>query len=147
MTFSVYENILGLHIPICNALDVVQELQYQDNLCGVEPGRVEVEPSCTPEISKDLSSWAVVELHESVISSCSIRMSLGIADQHVKSISVGESCDQSSDEWVSGHGREGISFIAYMFHLLQSNDCRGQTPCPSLSPQNSSQELLTVGFA
>lgn len=63
MTLSVYENILGLHIPICNALDVMQELQDQDNLCGVEPGRVEVEPSCSSEISKDLSSWAVVELH------------------------------------------------------------------------------------
>lgn len=141
MALGVYENILGLHIPICNALDVVQELQNQDNLRGVEAGGIEVEPSCTSEIPEDLSSRTVVELHESVISSCTIWMSLGIADQHVKSISVGEGCDQSSDKWVSGHGGESIPFIAYVFHLFQSDDCRGQTQCPSFSLPKSCRKL------
>lgn len=54
---------------------------------------------------------------------CSVFL-LAIADQHVKTISVGEGCDQSCDKGMSGHCSESVSFIADVFNLLQPDDCR-----------------------
>lgn len=83
MALGIDEEILGLHVSVRNALDIVQEFQYQDNLCGIEPSSVQVESACVSQISEDFSSRAVVELHQSVISRCTIRFLLSIADQHV----------------------------------------------------------------
>lgn len=124
MSFRINQDILRLHVPICNSLDVVEEFQYQDNLCGIESSGVDVESSCIPQISEDLPSRAVVKLHQSVTSRCTIRLLLGIADQHVKTLSIGEGCDQGCNEWMPSNCGERIPFIANVFDLLQPDDCR-----------------------
>lgn len=68
MTLGINEDVLRLHVSICDALDIVQEPEDQDNLCGVESSGIDVEISSSPQVSEDLSSRAIVELHQSVIS-------------------------------------------------------------------------------
>ena len=36
MTFGINENVLWLQIPICDAFDIMQELQNQDYLSSIE---------------------------------------------------------------------------------------------------------------
>jgi hypothetical protein len=36
VTFAVDEDILRLQIAICDALNIMQELKYQNNFCRVE---------------------------------------------------------------------------------------------------------------
>lgn len=68
MTLGINEDVLRLHVSIRNALNVVQEFQDQDNLRGVKTSGVDVERSSSPQIPEDFSSWAIVKLHQSVIS-------------------------------------------------------------------------------
>jgi hypothetical protein len=59
---GVYQNVLGLQVPVCDALLLVQKFEYQDNLGGVELGRGLVEASRSSEVAEDLAARAVVEL-------------------------------------------------------------------------------------
>jgi hypothetical protein len=62
VSLSVDQNVLGLQIPICDTLPLVQELQYQDDLGSVELGSGLVEASRSSEVAEDLAAGAVVEL-------------------------------------------------------------------------------------
>lgn len=59
-----------------------------------------------------------------------------MADQHIKTITVGESRHQCCDEWMASNSCECSPFISNMLHLLQPNDCRSMaldTTCLPLS--------------
>lgn len=75
MTLGIDEDVLRLHIPVSDTLDIVQEFQDQDDFRSIEARGVDVEPARTPQIPKNLSSRAVVKLHQSVISMCYILFS------------------------------------------------------------------------
>jgi len=59
---GVDQNVLGLQIPVCNTLSLMQKLQYQDDLGGVELGRGLVEASRSSEVAEDLAAGTVIEL-------------------------------------------------------------------------------------
>lgn len=66
MSIRVQQQVLGLEVPVRHALALVQELQDQDNLCGVEARRVLVEPLGLAEVGEYFAARAVVELDPSV---------------------------------------------------------------------------------
>ena len=43
MPLCIYENILWFHIPIRNALNGMEEFQYQHDLRSIEAGSIEIE--------------------------------------------------------------------------------------------------------
>lgn len=59
---GVNEYVLGLEVAVGDALALVQKLQDQDNLGGVELRGGLVEAACAAEIAEDFAAGAVVEL-------------------------------------------------------------------------------------
>ena len=62
MPLRIDQDVLRLQVPVCDALSLVQKLQYQDNLGGVELGRGFVEATRSAKVAEDLAAGAVVEL-------------------------------------------------------------------------------------
>ena len=62
MTFGINENVLWLQIPVCNALDVMQELQYKDYFCSIEACDVLLKLMGSSQVGKYFASRTKVEL-------------------------------------------------------------------------------------
>lgn len=93
MSFRINEDILRLHIAVCNALNGVQEFQYQHDFCGIEASGVDIESFPSSQVCEDFSSGTVIKLYQSVILQDLLGSWYGIADQHIKTITVGKSGD------------------------------------------------------
>lgn len=62
VALGVDEDVFRLQVAVCDALALVQELENQDNLGGVELGRRLVEAARAAEVAEDLAAGAVIEL-------------------------------------------------------------------------------------
>ena len=62
MTLRIDEHVLGLHIPVCDALVLMEEFEDKDHLGHIEPSSVFIEACCSTQVSEDLAPGAVVEL-------------------------------------------------------------------------------------
>jgi hypothetical protein len=69
VSLGVDEDVLGLQVSICDAFRLVQELEYEHNLGGVELRCGLVEASRASQVAEDLTARAVVELRLSAIAS------------------------------------------------------------------------------
>lgn len=83
VTLRIDEDVLRLEISVCDALPLVQKLQHQHNLRGIELGRGFVEASGATQIGKDLASRTVIQ-------------------QHVERIVVLEACNHGRDKGMPG---------------------------------------------
>ena len=102
MSFGVNEYVLGLQIAVRNALPLVQELQYQDDLGGVELRRGLVEAARPAQVAEDLAAGAVVE-------------------HHVERVERLEAGDHGGDEGVAGNLGEYVALVADMLDLLEAD--------------------------
>lgn len=104
MTVFVQEKVLGFQIPICDAtLLLVQILEHQHNLSGVESRRVLVEAPEFAEVAEDLAAGDVVE-------------------EHVEGIAVGEGAEEGGDEGVAGDIGQDGPLVADMVDLFQPDN-------------------------
>ena len=62
MPFSVKQDIFGFHIPVGNALDIMQKLKNEDNLGGIETSGLWVKLLLSPEVRENFAAGAIVEL-------------------------------------------------------------------------------------
>ena len=62
MTFGINEDVLGLQIPICNAFDIMQELQNQNYFCSIEARDVLLELMGPSQVGENFASRTEVEL-------------------------------------------------------------------------------------
>lgn len=103
MSIRVDQDVLRLQIAVCHALLLVQELQYQGNLGGVELRGGLVEASRPAQIRKDLAAGAVLQ-------------------QHIQSLGVLEAGNHGGDEGVAGDGGEDVALVADVLDLLEADD-------------------------
>ncbi len=102
----------------------MQEFQNQNDLGGIKAGGIHIKLFGFSEVREDFASGAIVKLHRPVSFPGSFLTLFGIADQHVETIAVGESCHQCSDEGMASNSCKCSPFISNMLHLLQPDDCR-----------------------
>jgi len=62
VAFGVYEDVLGLQVSVRDTFPLVQELQYEDNLGGIELRCGLIEAACSAQVAEDLTARAVVKL-------------------------------------------------------------------------------------
>ena len=81
----VEQEVLGLEVAVGNAvLKLVQVLEHEDDLGGVEAGHGLVEAAVLAQVAEELAAGHVVE-------------------QQVEEVAVGEGGEQVGDEGVAGH--------------------------------------------
>ena len=64
VSFCVQQDVLGLQIAVDDALHIMQILDGEGYLGGIESGGVFVEASRTSQVAKDLPAGAVVQLRQ-----------------------------------------------------------------------------------
>ena len=107
VALAVEEQVLGLHVPVgYPPLLLVQVLQDQDNLGGVEAGHVLAEPAELAQVGEELATGHVVE-------------------EDVEELVVREGGDEAGDEGVSGHVCQDLALVAHVVELLELDHCDG----------------------
>ena len=102
----VDEQVLGLEVSVGDAaLLLVQVLQHEDDLGGVEAGDGLVEAPKLAEVGEELAAGDVVE-------------------EHVEGVVVGEGAEEVGDEGVAGDVGEDGALVAHVLNLLQLYDVR-----------------------
>lgn len=59
---GIDQHIFRLHVSVCDALALMEELQDEDHLGNVETSSIFIEASGSPQVSEDLATWAIVKL-------------------------------------------------------------------------------------
>ena len=107
VALAVEEQVLGLHVPVgYPPLLLVQVLQDQDNLGGVEAGHVLAEPAELAQVGEELATGHVVE-------------------EDVEELVVREGGDEAGDEGMSGHVCQDLALVAHVVELLELDHCDG----------------------
>lgn len=105
MSFGVDQDVLGLQVAVCNALPLVQKLQYEDNFGSVELGCRLVETSGSSKVAEDLAAGAIIELRRSA-KQCGPGTEL--THKHVQRVVVLEAGDHCRYEGVACDGGKDI---------------------------------------
>lgn len=104
MAILIQQQVLGLEITVGDAtLLLVEELEDEDDLGGVEAGDGLVEAAQLSEVGEELAAGDVIE-------------------EHVQGIVVGERSEEVGDEGVPGDIGEDGAFVAHVVDLLEAND-------------------------
>jgi hypothetical protein len=102
VALGVDEDVLGLQVAVGDALALVQELEYQHNLGGVELRCGFVEAARPAQVAEYLAARAVVK-------------------HHVERVERLEAGDHSGDEGVAGDLGEHVALVAHMLDLLEAD--------------------------
>lgn len=62
VALRIQEDVLGLHVSICHALDIVEKFEDKDHFGGVEKGCLLVELFGSSKVCKNLPAGAVFKL-------------------------------------------------------------------------------------
>lgn len=123
MPISVYEDVLGLQVSICDAFAFMQELEYEDDFGSVKLRGGFVEAAGSSEIAKDFAARAVVELEQSRVSDViRVGKQAGQTYYHVEGVERLEASDHGGDEGVSRDFGEDVALVADVFDLLETDD-------------------------
>jgi hypothetical protein len=122
MALGVDQDVLGLQVPVGDALCLVQELEDEDDFGGIELRGGLIESSRSPQVAEDLATGTVVKLRTCISNWSSQRRRRRGAYQHEERIMTLEARDHGGYEGVSGHGREHIALVPHMFDLLELDD-------------------------
>jgi hypothetical protein len=119
---GINEDVLGLQVPIGDALALVQELEDQHNLGGVELRRGLVEASRSAQVAEDLAAGAVVELSD--VSGLSVGPCRRAAYHHVEGVQRLEARHHGRDEGVPRDLGEHVALVADVLDLLEADHVR-----------------------
>jgi hypothetical protein len=131
VALGVEQQVLGLQVPVGDAaLLLVQVLEDQHDLGGVEAGRVLVEAAELAHVGEELAAGHVVE-------------------EEIEKVVIGEGREEVGDKGVAPYVGQYLALVTHMIELLLLDHC-GRVlvfHAPSAPTRAPGERKPTLGFA